>query len=247
MSSLALKLFTILGNSGAAPAQLYDARVLATNPLRYNKLNETSGTAIVDSSGNAYTGTYSGVTLNSAASPFAPNFAPLWDGVNDYGNLYSAAFGTAFNLDEGCMIIWAKVSAAGVWTDAANRRIVEIARDSNNRVFAFKSSSNNNITVQRIGNTNVKSVSITISTSDWFSLMLSWSVAGDYFKAYVNGVQQGATQTGLLASAGSGLLSTQTVIGSLSTTPSQIWSGYLANLIAFSSVENAARIALGVA
>lgn len=234
MSRIQQLLLTVLAGSATA-AQLYSTRVLATSPLRYNKLNEASGTAIVDSSGNGYTGMYTGVELANADSPFLPDKAPLWDGTNDYGNLYSAAFASAFNMDEFTILYWLKVSAAGVWTDSTVRYLGRFVRDANNQLNFNRAAANNRVTLTRIGNATTKTITLNgLSSTDWFSLAISCSVAGGGLlsagdlRAYINGVEVGTAQTGNVASTGTGLNSTQTILGALNTTPSNVWSGYFA-------------------
>jgi hypothetical protein len=237
--------FAITGSS------LYSARVLATTPLRYNQLSEGSGTTIVDSGSNGYTGTYTGITWDAGQSPPMLGSVPFFDGTNDYGDLYSAAFGTAMNLDEFTFLLWLKVRAASVWTDGAARRILMISRNINNRFYIEKGSSNNNISFERTGNSTSKSVSVgSQSDTGWVCLAGSASVAGGGLLAagesrfYKNGVQIGATQTGNIASAGSGLSSTATVIGATNTTPANIWDGYLGHLIIWNRPIDAEILAL---
>lgn len=238
----AQKLLTILGG-GATPAQLYDLRVAATNLIRYNKLNETSGTAIVDSSGNAFTGTYTGVDLANTGSPFLPDKAPFFDGVNDYGALFSAAFASAFKMNEGCILLWVKVNSAAVWSDGAVRMLFEFDAGGNDRVYIRKEATNDTISFVRTGNAASKSVSHNLSPTAYFSAMLSWSIANDQLKAYVNGVQVGSTQTALTISAAT---ITAAVLASLNTTPSQVWHGWLSRLTIWDRPADAAIIALGV-
>lgn len=237
---------------GSTAAQRYDARVLATSPLRYNKLNETSGTTIVDSSTNAYTGTYTGVDLANTDSPFLPEKAPFWDGTNDYGNLYSAAFGTAMNLDEFTVMVWIKVSGAGVWTDGVARNFFDIERlVFNNEVQIQKLTTNNTVRFRRDGAGVTKLVDVAgFSETTWFCLAISASVAGGGLltagdlRAYKNGVQVGTTQTGNIASTGSGLNSASVVLGASSTTPTNVHSGYLSRFIIWNRPIDAAILAL---
>lgn len=237
--------FAIRGSS------LYSARVLATTPIAFWKLNDASGTTITDSSGNAYNGTYSGVDLANTASPVTGANAPFWDGTNDYGSLYSASFASAFNMDEGTVMIWLKVQGAGVWTDATNRHILEIQRNSNNLVRIQKTTTNNSVLFRRAGNATAKSVTVgSQSSTGWICYAISWSIAGGGLlsagdtRAYVNGAQSGATQTGSAASAGSGLVSTVTVAGAATTTPTSVWNGYLSHVIVWNVPMTNAILAL---
>lgn len=62
----------------------YSAEVLADSPVGYWKLDETSGTGAADSSGSAFTGTYTGgVTLGQGAPLKGGQGAAQFDGVND--------------------------------------------------------------------------------------------------------------------------------------------------------------------
>lgn len=65
-----------------APPSL-DEAITALTPAGYWKLQETSGTAAADSSGNGRNGTYvNGPTLNATAGPDGFNY-PTFDGTND--------------------------------------------------------------------------------------------------------------------------------------------------------------------
>jgi len=234
--------------SGQGAAEAYAARVLATSPLRYNKLNEGSGSAIVDSSGNAYTGTYTGVTWDGTLSPFGEP-VPFWDGANDYGNLHSAAFGTAFNLDEFTILWWFKMADVGAWTDATERYFFRVQRDSSNQLLIRKSNTNNTIALTRIGSGTSKAITVG-SQSDVgdVCMALSCSIAGGGLltagdlRAYKNGVQLGTTQTGNVASAGSGLGTV--ALGAASLTPTNVHRGYKNNLMFFNRPIDAGILAL---
>jgi hypothetical protein len=230
--------FAIAGSS------LFSPRALLTTPLIYLKLDETSGTTATDSSGNAYNGTYTGATLNQATAPqLTP--APRYDGVGDFTTFYSAGLGTAFSLAEGCALLWFKAFDASVWTNGTTFNLLHIMRDASNEVRINKSATNNQIDFIRIGGGTTKTISYSTSSTDWLALMLSWSEAGDFVKAYVAGVPTGATQSSIGTSAGSGLLNGFVILGANGTGGSNATNGYLAHFLAWNSAENAARVALG--
>lgn len=217
----------------------YASRVLATNPIAYWPLNEGSGSVIQDKSGNGYDGAYTGVTWDG--TQFVKGGpVPFWDGANDYGDVYSAGFASAFDLDEGCILIWVKMADASVWTDVTTRTLYLFQRDAGNRVFFNKLNSANEIRLRRTGNGTSQTLDHTINNPDWFSVILSWSVMNDALKLYINGVQAETTQMGLLASVGSGLDSSATVLGAASQAPIQIHHGYLGNVAIYNrSIDNA--------
>lgn len=230
---------------------LYSARVLALSPMRYNKLDEASGTTMVDVGGSAFTGTYTGIAWGAGASPLQGGDAPFFDGTNDYANLYSAAFASAFNMDEYTVMLWVKMSALADWTDGVAHTFLRLQRDASNEVRLSKNS-NNTIRFLAIGGGTTKSIDLgSQSQTDWFCVALSRSIAGGGLlsagdtRAYKNGVQAGSTQTGSVAATGSGLNSTNTALGSLlnnSATSAQ--KGYLAHLIVWNSPMSNDKLAL---
>lgn len=72
----------------------YSSEVLADSPLAYYRMSETSGTTLVDSSGNGHDGTYvGGVTLNAAGLvATSTDKAANFDGNNDYARVPEAAW-----------------------------------------------------------------------------------------------------------------------------------------------------------
>lgn len=218
-------------------AEQYRIRVLATSPLRFNRLNEGAGSVMFDSSGAGYAGTYTGVTWDVTLTPFG-DAVPFWDGVNDYGNLYSAAFATAFNMNEFTIMLWFKLASLSVWTDGLEHYFYRIQRDSSNQFLVRKSNAHNTIAINRIGAGVSKSIVVNAQSDTGFvCLALSGSVIGGgllaagEMKAYKNGIQIGSTATGILAAPGSGLNSATTVLGAASTAPSTVNHGYLSNFI----------------
>lgn len=249
--SPAQKLLLFSGGTSVTPAQSYDARVMATSPLRYNKLNETSGTDIVDSSGNAYTGTYNGVTLGSIDSPFSPDKAASFDGVNDYGSIGSAAFNSAFNMDEFTVMIWFKVSDASVWTDGVARTFFRFFRDANNFTRIQKASGNNSLTFLRVANGVTKTHTIASQSDTGFvCLTMSCSVAGGGLlnagdlRFYKGSSEFGTVQTGNVASTGTGLENTATTLGANSSSGA-FFAGSFSRFIIWARPIDASILALG--
>lgn len=236
------QLFPVLFSGGSRLAA-YKARTIATSPIAYWMLNETSGTTIVDSSGNSRNGTYSGVTLAQDSTNPQRSPAPLWDGVNDYGNVYSASLAGAVSFNEGCLLVWVKMSAAGVWTDGIARYLATIWRNNDNHFYIQKLTTSNSLRVLHRAGAASRNVDTTISTTDWFSVMLSWSFSGNMMRAYINGVQVGLNQTVTTTQSGSGLDNTLCNLGSFNA-GGFVHSGYLAHATLWDNPANAAKIAL---
>lgn len=152
-----------------------------------------------------------------------------FDGSNDFVNIYSADLNSAFNPDEGTLLVFAKVSDAGVWTDGAQRFIATIGLSSNEVYLRKSSTGSNRIDFVYTAGGTVKSIALTsFSPTDFFMLAITWSKSADEMKAYSNGVQTGATQTGLGAWAGN-LNSAQCVIGAANTSAANRFSGFIAH------------------
>lgn len=219
----------------------YTNRVLTLGPIAYWAMGETGGTAALDATVNARNGIYTGVTLGLSGIGDGRS-AATFDGATSYNNIYSAGLAGAFNGQLGSVIIWGKVSAAGVWTDGTARRLIYLAADTNNRVSLVKAAANNEIDWLYVAGATSKSAGITsFSPSGAFCAGLTWDKAGDAVKFYVNGVQSGATQTGLGTFAGS-LAAATTLIGAISTAPANVWSGILAHGAIFNRALTAAEM-----
>lgn len=202
---------------------------------------ESSGTTIVDSSGNGRNGVYTGVDLGQTGIGDGRT-APLWDGVNDYGNILSA-ISSAFNGDEGSLLFWIKMASSGVWTDGTTRVLFALTTASN--LIRLRKVTPGVIDSSRVAGGNTSTVSVSsLSFTGWMPLLTTWSKSANEFKFYMNGVQQGTTQ--VVASSWSGSM-TSAIIGANSTAPANVHSGYLAHLALWStplSAPEAARLAV---
>lgn len=190
--------------------------------------NELSGAVSKDISGHGYNGAYSGVTLGAAGIGDG-NSAVSYDGTNSFDNI--AAVAPGFNPLAGTFLIPAKMSAAGVWTDAATRYIFRLGADASNGVNIRKTSTDNRLTFEYVAGGTSKAVNSTAfgGSTVWMMLAISWDKAADAVKAYgctLGSVlaQLGTTQTSLGVWSGT-LAATLCCIGSLSTGPSSVHSG----------------------
>lgn len=231
--------------AGGANPLAYTNKVIALSPIGYWPMAEASGTTIIDESGNGRNGAYKGTGEPLLGQPGIGDgrTAPLFDGTNDFANVFSASLQAAFNGAEGTLAIWFKVSAAGVWTDATTRRIMYFQADTNNRVRFEKSTTNNQIAFVYTAGATAKSVLWNnAGPLGWQQIAITWSKSADQMIAYQNGVQTGATQTGLGVFAGS-LAAATTEVGASDTSGSNPWSGYAAHAAVWSSALSAAQVA----
>jgi hypothetical protein len=231
---------SLLGQAGD-PTMAYTNKVKALAPIAYWPLAEPSGSVATDESGNSRNGAYTGVDLGQTGIGDGRT-CPLFDGTNDYTDIYSASLASAFNKDEGTAAIWLKVAEAGVWTDATTRRLLVLQADANNRILLTKGSTNNQLVIAYTAGGTTEQVTITASSTAWLHLAMTWSKAADEVKAYFNGTQSGSTQATLGTWSGS-LASTTTLLGAISKTPTQVWNGYLAHAAIWTTPLSAAQIA----
>lgn len=230
----------------AAAAASYAGAILALNPLALWLLAETSGSAADNATGDAgYDGGYSACTLNNTTGPDGVLGAPLFNGASSYISIGTAALQAGFSATAGALLVWGKVAASGVWSDGANRNLIELAADNSNRVLIQKSSSASTLAYYYTAGGTLESVNAACSATGWFSAALTWDTAAGgsgEVKAYLNGAQAGATQTGLGARSGT-LDAARCTIGSRNTTPLNPWSGWLAACALFDRALSGAVIA----
>lgn len=220
----------------------YTNKILAMGPIADWPMAETGGVVSLDATNNGRTGAYTGVTL---AQPGIDDGRPAasFDGVTSYNNVYTASLAAAFSGAQGAIVIWGKVQSAGVWTDGINRRMILLQVDASNRIGLNKAVANNEIDYLYVAGGTSKSAGVTsFSPVGFFCIGLTWDKTGDALKFYVNGVQSGATATGLGVFAGA-LSSTQTIVGALNTgATAQVWNGFLAHAALFARAPSGAEM-----
>lgn len=215
---------------GLSQGQSYIDKMIGYNPIAYWPYREVSGSQAKDVSGNDYHGGYTGVSLGQPGIGDG-NPSPLFDGANDYVDIYSAAFNAAFNGNTGAIVSWAKVSGLGVLTDGIMRHMVTLQTGDN--YFLIRRTTTDN-TIQMIRRANsVNSIRNTyITDADWHHFAITWSLPADKVIVYVDGVQYGTVLTGLQAWSGN-LLENWTNVGSYTEIPDRVWDGYIAHLAIF--------------
>lgn len=224
----------------AGGAQTYSEKVLALGPIAYYKLDETSGTTATDSSGNGYNGTFARdvSTMGTGVGPLGGDTAPAFDGTNDVVVLPAASLDAKWNGSLFTISAWCIVSGVGVWTDGAWGRVVSLRVNVSNLVYLMKSVSNNRWDSQFNGGGTLDTVTYSTSTTSWFHSCLVVNRAADTYKLFINGAQTGSTQTGIGTWAGS-LLANYCCIGAYVNTPTEAFSGRIAQVAIFASDQEA--------
>jgi hypothetical protein len=211
----------------------YDKKVLGYSPIGYWPMWEAAGGTAEDISGNGFDGAYTGVTLGQPGIGDG-NTCPLFDGANDYNDIYSVGLSAAFDGGEGSVVIWIKVFNEAVWTDTNQRypwRIEDVTEAGNNAIYPRATGAGQMWGHYAAGGV-AEWIQPNISGADWIHITLTWSATADEFKLYYDAVQQGATSEGLGVWVGA-LSPNRTIIGAATTNPVLLWYGWLAHAAMF--------------
>lgn len=225
----------------------YRNKVLGTqggNIVAYWPLSDAVGTSTISDIKNSLPGTVGADMTFGAAGPSAQSRSAVTrSGTNAAGGIaiYSTGLRDAYNDQELSMACWAKVSAAGIWSDATNRGIFNLRADASNQVAILRTSSLNVVRGSYTAGGTASSANFTSSApTGWIHLALTVSKAADEVKFYVNGSQAGATLTGLGIWAGD-LATAVCWIGGYSSLG--YWSGDLGHAAIWSIALTASEVA----
>lgn len=164
-----------------------------------------SGTSIPAKVNASYNGTLGGWDLQNSVGPVPGTFAPYNDGsASDYGNL--APLAAIWNGTIGAIGLCVKVSAAADWTDSTIRYLFRVRSDASNYIMVQKHSDNNKLRILASFGGGSGNFYITSMTStDWLMVVLTYKDGnnGNEIKAYINGVANAGSITGLNVWSGS--------------------------------------------
>ena len=203
------------------PAYWRTVRALfGSSLIGYWPLTETSGTTAWDASGNGFNGTYHGPTL--AQYPAPGGRAPYFDGVNDYINVTNAGFFSAFNADEGSLLILFQRKS----TKAGYNTVLRLTSPSYTTDFwVYMVDTGWNIRRNAGGVNQTRTISGAAPLGSWVHAAATWSVSASQMRVFINGVE-GTPLSGLGASAEA--CNVMTLGMSVST---YFFEGYLAHFI----------------
>lgn len=226
---------------------VYDPRYLqrmkflfGSSIIGYYVGGEPVGSSVaIDDSGLGFDGAYTAVTLGQPGIGDGRT-CQSYDGSTSKNTL-PAGFRSAFSGAAGSYLVFAAVSAAGVWTDGTARYIVEVNVDNSNRVSILRSTTNNTMTLAYRGGNVLKQVSPgSLNSTGFIHYGLTWDTAADQVKAFLNGAQSGATVTGLTPYAGTTAVS---LIGAQTATPISVWSGTIAHMLVLNRAATPSEVA----
>jgi hypothetical protein len=222
-------------------AVTYAQKILSYAPIAYWPLNEASGSAAICQVNAAQNGTYTGVTLGQPGIGDGGT-CPLFDGVNDYVDLYSTTLRDAFNGAEGSISLWAKVSNVATWTSGAFNEILTWFIDNNNLIYLDLPTGNNELRIMYEAGNVPRTFSQSTSTTDWFHLVATWSAGADELSGYFNGIEVAASPVNGLGVWAGQLLVDRTLIGAYDKTAAFEFPGYIAHIAVWDSVISQAVV-----
>jgi hypothetical protein len=217
----------------------YNEKVLATaaaNLIAFWPLNDLSGSVADNLEGTAARdGAYTGVTLGQTGIGDGDT-CPLFDGINDKVNVYSASLATAWSGIEGTFTCWLNPSTvAGGGNDAA----LHFEKDGNNYARIHRAEAGLVFELFSGADQAYISAGSVLSADTWYHVAMSWSESGNAVKAFIGGAQTGSTQA--YPNTWSGTLgSTTTTIGAYGS--SLYWAGRLAKAAVWTTPLTAAQI-----
>lgn len=205
----------------------YPQKVQTLAPLAYWSFGDSGGTTALDSSGNNYPAAYkaSGEPLLAQTGWSTDGrTSALFDGSNDYCNVYGASLAAAFNPAEFSFSGWLRVPIAGTWIDATARRFLYWQADTSNRLIFQKSTVNNQLDITYQAGGVARTVNVSINTTNWFHVLVTVSKSADLLKVYINGIEN-PTFSNLLGTWAGTLASTVTCLGATNTSGGSPWKG----------------------
>ncbi|KKL49393.1 hypothetical protein LCGC14_2315930 [marine sediment metagenome] len=212
-------------------------------------LEEESGTVAYDISPNGYNATSSGLLRSNIQRSFlAPDGGKCaqFDGSASYINIYAAVAKEPTTI--GSISLWAAVPQANL-KGTTKMQIITLKYDSQNYIditfdttaYRFNGAYEAGNTLKSVNSSLVYNVDGGPQSPEWHHFGLSWTSAGDALKFYVDGLQQGSTQTSLGTWTGA-MASTTMVLGSSSTSAADVLTGYIARVGIWSVVLPAATM-----
>lgn len=194
-------------------------QLFGSSLIGYWPLTEGSGTVARDMSSNARNGAFGGnYALTNANSKTGKRYPSFTAG---YVNINNTDLHTLIDNSEYTIGIW--VNSAN-WANAATEYIFSMVKDGSNGTTISKRAAGIDFVRQASG-VNKTGFCPTLDYIAPVLLMISVSKAGDFVRAYLNGLQLYADATGLAATNGASWSSTYSVIGALNTSAASPFIG----------------------
>lgn len=222
----------------------YYKRILSTQRagiLGYWPLWEAAG-ATANELVNGFNGIYVSALLGQPGRGDGKT-SVYFNGASAYCKTASVPLRDAFTPALGSMQAWFKPTA-GARADGTTRCMAAIGEDNNNYAGLIKAASANQFQAFYRAGGVWKGATISILDDLWHVITLTWNVAADRVRVYLDGAKQGEDQTGLGAYAGD-ISSNNTGIGNLASAAVPIWpwKGWLQHVVKWKVELSQAEVA----
>jgi hypothetical protein len=212
----------------------YMEKVMASAPIVYFPLNETSGSTAINygTLGVSANGTYK--NTYSLANKTLVHPAPLFPDTGGAVDIYTTALRDAFDGEEGAISLWVEPAEAVAWATGSNRIISLVADNSVGGVNAIQiATSPYSVTYGRLFITYAadgtsQSLSYAVKDATPLHVGLSWSLTNDRVRHVIDGTII-ETDTGL-GTWGNPLKAIYANIAAYASSGSQGWPGWVGDV-----------------
>lgn len=163
---------------------LYSSTVLADTPLRYYRLDDTSGTTVTDSSGNGQNGTITGGVTLSKTGLIAndPDFSMLFDGTS--GTINCPTTGLPTGAQPWSLEAWITMNSIPV---SGLHTFLEFGTGSTNEAAVLFINGTGNVCCNTYAGNRITGLTTTANTT--YHCVATYD--GTNLRLYVNGALQG--------------------------------------------------------
>ena len=168
---------------------------------------------------------------NANRNSFSNLYSLNFDGVDDYVDLSTAR--GEIDVQIGTFSAWVKLD-----TTTINAPVFKFYVNANNQITIIYLQSSEELKYMYKGggtNTQVQASSSIENDGNYHHVAMTWNVTGNEFKAYLDGVQFGSTQTTFGSFTGT---PTAFHLGHNALSGSDYWNGLIDEVAIFDSVKN---------
>lgn len=196
------------------------------NLITYFPMDELSGSTAIDHSSYHLDGTYISANLDGGKATDG-RACPDFDYINDKIDFYSTGLESAFNGEEGSVMLWLN---GDDWESKDSMGIFELQGNNNNYIGVRKSAHPFKYELKYIYKANnvqlVYNEPNTKTSNTWYHVAITWSYSNDRCKFFFNG-ELNDTQTSLGQWSTSGFFTSDVLIGAVFV--NSYWDGKLAH------------------
>lgn len=164
-----------------------------------------------------------------------------FDGVNDYDDIYTLTFNSAFNPLAGTLIVLGKLTP-GVLTDGTNDEFIRLFVDASNFLILRKPTTNNVLDFFYVAGGTTETLQPAFTSTNWFLMAMPFSKADDKVEYLLNGAEVGADATALGTFVGN-FSTSQTVLGAQNNAGAGGMNGWLAGVLCLAAPLTNVRLA----